>query len=177
MQRNSLPAARCRQQRRLDFTQFPFSVEEIRPIRPPERSFLGGRSVWRTLRNREEVAFSFGFCSMLIFATRLGRGVISTIGARDFASRLGSARLRADYTHICEESRILRRHREVRAENFWASRNNARCAVERYFRREKPMSGESAEGGPGSASRGESETRTPEDGVTEGCPNTPRGAL
>ena len=29
------------------------------------------------------------------------------------------------------------------------------------------MSGESAEGGPGSASRGESETRTPEDGVTE----------
>ena len=37
---------------------------------------------------------------------------------------------------------------------FWPSKNNARCVVDRYFRPEKPMSGESAEGGPGSASRG-----------------------
>ena len=42
--------------------------------RPAELGFIAGRSVWRTVRNHEKVAFSLGFCSMSFFATRLGGG-------------------------------------------------------------------------------------------------------
>ena len=91
------------------FLRMDVVSRESKPESAAELSFIDVRSVWRTVRNREKVTSSLGFCSMSFLQHVFGEERISTLRGRYFApgSRLGH--LRSDSTHICDGNRLRRR--------------------------------------------------------------------